>query len=245
MENATLAKAVAFMSSSREVALIDDLFQLVLEEIRPFGVTRAHTVSLGRPCTPLSINRFIGSATREWIEHYSLQGFLDRDPVAKKAATCQVPFTWRDVEAESVLANDVDSQTVFHAAREFGMACGLVVPVHSVDGSRCVVTFTGDSLNDDPQSIAYLQIVAIYFHVAAERLATPIAPVANTISLTARQTECLKWVAAGKTDWEIGRILNISEATVNRHIELAKTALDVRSRMQAVLALIADEKFAL
>jgi DNA-binding CsgD family transcriptional regulator len=53
--------------------------------------------------------------------------------------------------------------------------------------------------------------------------------------LTQRQRECLKWVAAGKTDWEIGSILGLSEATINRHVERAKERLGVRTRVQAVV----------
>jgi DNA-binding CsgD family transcriptional regulator len=45
----------------------------------------------------------------------------------------------------------------------------------------------------------------------------------------------MRWVSAGKTDWEIGRILSISEATVNRHVELAKERIGVRTRAQAIV----------
>ncbi len=53
--------------------------------------------------------------------------------------------------------------------------------------------------------------------------------------LTPRQIEVLRWVSAGKTDWEIGRILSISEATVNRHVERAKERIGVRTRAQAIV----------
>jgi DNA-binding CsgD family transcriptional regulator len=52
--------------------------------------------------------------------------------------------------------------------------------------------------------------------------------------LTARETECLQWVASGKTDWEIGRLLGIATATAHYHVEHAKKKLGVRSRVQAV-----------
>jgi DNA-binding CsgD family transcriptional regulator len=46
----------------------------------------------------------------------------------------------------------------------------------------------------------------------------------------------LSWAAEGKSDWEIGAIIGISENTVHRHIEKAKSILGVRTRMQAVIA---------
>jgi DNA-binding CsgD family transcriptional regulator len=54
--------------------------------------------------------------------------------------------------------------------------------------------------------------------------------------MTARESEILAWVAAGKSDWAIGRILDISGKTVNFHVENAKRKLGVGTRVQAVIA---------
>ena len=53
--------------------------------------------------------------------------------------------------------------------------------------------------------------------------------------MTARESEVLGWVAAGKSDWAIGQILHISGKTVNFHVENAKRKLGVGTRLQAVL----------
>ena len=52
--------------------------------------------------------------------------------------------------------------------------------------------------------------------------------------LTPRERECLEWVAAGKTDWEISQILNISEQTAHGYVQNALTKLNARTRAQAV-----------
>jgi DNA-binding CsgD family transcriptional regulator len=54
--------------------------------------------------------------------------------------------------------------------------------------------------------------------------------------MTARESEVLAWVAAGKSDWAIGQILNISGKTVNFHVENAKRKLGAGTRVQAVVA---------
>jgi DNA-binding CsgD family transcriptional regulator len=54
--------------------------------------------------------------------------------------------------------------------------------------------------------------------------------------VTARESEILGWVAAGKSDWAIGQILQISDKTVNFHVENAKRKLGVGTRIQAVVA---------
>ena len=59
--------------------------------------------------------------------------------------------------------------------------------------------------------------------------------------ITARESEILAWVAAGKSDWAIGRILNISGKTVNFHVENAKRKLGAGTRLQAVIAAMREE----
>jgi len=61
-------------------------------------------------------------------------------------------------------------------------------------------------------------------------------PAAHTLRVSRRESQVLRWVAAGKTDWAIGRILRISEKTVNFHVENAKRKLGVGTRIQAVVA---------
>jgi len=47
-------------------------------------------------------------------------------------------------------------------------------------------------------------------------------------------------VARGKTDWEIGTILGISQETVKRHIADARARYDVTKRTQIVLRALYD-----
>jgi DNA-binding CsgD family transcriptional regulator len=56
--------------------------------------------------------------------------------------------------------------------------------------------------------------------------------------VTPREQQVLTWIAAGKSDWEIGQILNISAKTVNFHVEKAKRKFGVATRIQAVVAAI-------
>ncbi len=53
--------------------------------------------------------------------------------------------------------------------------------------------------------------------------------------LTARQREVLEWVGDGKTVMDIAEIMNVSIATVEKHLRLAREALDAETTAQAVL----------
>ncbi|MDW9776437.1 hypothetical protein GOA89_32640 [Sinorhizobium meliloti] len=56
---------------------------------------------------------------------------------------------------------------------------------------------------------------------------------ADVPSLTAREKECICWVAKGKSSWDIGAILGISECTVDSHIKIAMKKLGTGNRMVA------------
>lgn len=55
--------------------------------------------------------------------------------------------------------------------------------------------------------------------------------------LTARESEVLQWVLAGKTNPEIGVILNVSPNTVRKHLERVYAKLGVENRVAAMRAL--------
>jgi DNA-binding CsgD family transcriptional regulator len=52
--------------------------------------------------------------------------------------------------------------------------------------------------------------------------------------LSERELECLEWVSLGKTSWETGLILGVSERTINFHLLNAARKLNVYGRQAAV-----------
>jgi len=54
--------------------------------------------------------------------------------------------------------------------------------------------------------------------------------------LTSRELTCLRWAAIGKTSWEMGVILGLTERTVNFHIHNACKKLQVHGRQAAITA---------
>jgi LuxR family quorum-sensing system transcriptional regulator CciR len=56
-----------------------------------------------------------------------------------------------------------------------------------------------------------------------------------TRELSDREKACLSWTALGKSSWEIGQILLISENTVAFHIKNAMRKLETGSRTLAAV----------
>src|SRR3546814_3216317 len=53
-------------------------------------------------------------------------------------------------------------------------------------------------------------------------------------NLTNREITCLQWASLGKTSWEMGVILGVTERTVNFHIDNACRKLNVHGRQAAI-----------
>jgi LuxR family quorum-sensing system transcriptional regulator CciR len=81
--------------------------------------------------------------------------------------------------------------------------------------------------------------VACFTFEAARRIARDglekVSPSSNVRSLTQRQLDCVVLVGRGKSDWDISRLLGISDQTVHQHVEEAKRRYGVASRTQLVV----------
>jgi LuxR family transcriptional activator of bioluminescence operon len=167
-----------------------------------------------------------------WLEHYFREALLTQDPVMGHCRRHVVPIAWDalpPLERES---------RVMREAREFGLALGATAPLHGPRGELGVLSVaTGAELGNARQrvsrAIPELASLSCYAHEALlglrEREGKRRVP-----TLSARERECLLWVAEGKTSWEIGIILGTSERTVNFHVRNAGSKLGVKSRQHAV-----------
>lgn len=70
--------------------------------------------------------------------------------------------------------------------------------------------------------------------VSAEPVVTAEEGLADNGLLSDREAEIMKWVAMGKTNGEIGSILNVSSFTIKNHMQRIFKKLDVFNRAQAV-----------
>jgi DNA-binding CsgD family transcriptional regulator len=143
-------------------------------------------------------------------------------------------FSWHDAMAGRTLTRA--QREVFEAASCWGWTNGFVVPVHGPNGYLACVGMASPErdLDFSPQQRLRLRLAALLAHERCCELETDAPAPADDDGLTERERECLNWVAAGKTDWEIGRILSISANTVKFHVNGARAKLGARSRAQAV-----------
>lgn len=84
-----------------------------------------------------------------------------------------------------------------------------------------------------------LKILTPHLHLALTRAIAGVQEFQAFVGktgkpLSERQSEILYWMHEGKTNWEIAKILNLTELNVKYHIDQIFSKLDVRSRVNAV-----------
>jgi LuxR family quorum sensing-dependent transcriptional regulator len=174
------------------------------------------------------------TSPREWLDHWRLHNYIAVDPVLHQILLRNEPVRWRD----SVRPDDEPGTRILDEAAQFGMHDGLALPVYSRDGLTIAITIGTDRYELSRRDETLLHLASLYFQAKLEQLRTTLSPRPTEPKMTPRERECLSWVAAGKTDWEISQILNIAEQTVHEYVQNALIKLRATTRAQAVATAI-------
>ena len=190
---------------------------------------------LGDPSRPHETrdDRLIASTWPEgWLNHWLSSNYIKSDPVLHQLLSRNEPVQW-----SKITANDQVGSRILDEATEFHMTDGFALPIYTRDGFAVGLTMGTQHYELNKQDEACLHLASIYFHAKLEKLRAESTPRPRS-RLTPRERECLTWVAAGKTDWEISQILNIAEQTAHEYVQNALTKLNATTRAQAVAVAI-------
>ena len=197
-----------------------------------FGIRYFSTVVAAVPGQLLRPRYLFGQVNDGWTAHYLARGYAQFDPAVRNLFETRKPFTWR--EAADRHRSPEGERLMSEVAEFTGASEALVVPIHDQRGETAAVILSGAGLDFDPEVRPILHLASVYFSSVGRDLIEAPDPTRDC-PLTERQLECLKWVMDGKSDWEIGEILSISERTAHNHVEAAKRLLEVGTRTQAVV----------
>lgn len=158
-----------------------------------------------------------------------------RDPVMQHCKRQSVPIIWD----QSTYSNQGLGPMWEEQAR-FGIRNGIAMALHMPEGRHFVLGVDRDRpmLEDSSgmtRIVADLQLFAVHAQDAALRILTPALAAPGTPSLTPRELETLRWTMEGKTAWEVGNLLGISERTAALHVNNATHKLACVNKHQAVL----------
>lgn len=184
------------------------------------------------PRRPLYLTNYPG----DWTEHYLEYDFKSHDVVGNFAARSFRPFIWSDLKDRIVLTPY--QQRVFNDAYDIGLKAGGSIPLHGPKDAKAAFSVC-DRSSDIQFRMRFLekrhelQLIAGYAHEKIMMMGLERAPI-DSVHLTPREIEVLVWTAKGKTKWEIGELLSISEETVKKHMFSACNRLEASNKTHAV-----------
>lgn len=182
----------------------------------------------------------------EWRNTYDRSKLHYVDPVVSHSLVSTLPVFWtsRNFKGQA-------QQEFYEQACGYGLRSGITFPVHGALGEFGMLSFVADdhhhaAYDGQADALARLSLIRDYALESSIRFLSESA--ANSAAaarqaqtrLTPRELECVKWVMAGKSSWEISQILQCSEATINFHVANLKKKFNVQTRQQAVVKAIKE-----
>jgi DNA-binding CsgD family transcriptional regulator len=163
---------------------------------------------------------------------YLERGFVERDPTVAHCQGNTTPLEW----SEQIY--DAHSYEIMEESRKYGLGWGFSLSVHESDQSASMLSLARDrpvaSEAERRLVLAASSVMAHCLHVAAKNIILPGVLAGRRPRLSPREAQCLQLVAIGKSNWDIGQLLNISEAAAAFHVKNLLKKFKVSTRVQAV-----------
>ncbi len=168
----------------------------------------------------------------DWLERYVTRNYVDHDPLVQYMRKQPSQVTWSDAAARIDL--DRSAREVFCDAGAYKLNDGFALPLVTLEGEVVMVSLGGEQLELDENAIRLISLASTYAIGRAIQLTSAQPLIDHKPELTPREKECMRWAAAGKSEWEISQILGISEHTSEKHLLNAKAKLGASNRVQAI-----------
>jgi LuxR family quorum-sensing system transcriptional regulator SolR len=154
----------------------------------------------------------------------------------QRVETFQSAFFWR-VAPENSDATSLRTADLIQRMQLTHGAAGLINSAEwSMGRIATLLQLQCDGAELPAKHLFFVNIIAFYLHVWLVHRSTELFASTVARGLTAREKQVLQWIGGGKTSWEVGRILSMSERTVKFHLQNIYAKLNVANRAQAVSA---------
>ncbi|MGR3490896.1 MAG: helix-turn-helix transcriptional regulator, partial [Shimia sp.] len=231
-----------FLEALLEANSIEDVWQLELRFLEPFGFDRAiygctrflTSTSIGDPQDTV----LLSNLGPDYLEGFVNGGLYFHAPMTTWARSHEGACSWSvlsDMAEQKVLTEAELSVIRFN--HQHGVRDGYTVSFKALSQrTKGAIALIGnaDLSQDEVDSIWMENQKDLWLATSYAHLRIMSLPHMTGRPLTARQREVLQWVGDGKTTQEIADVMNLTPATVEKHLRLAREALDVATTAQAI-----------
>lgn len=193
----------------------ESVFSFLFSRLGKFGFQNASIGQLFNPALAKApIEQFAQTNFPDaWVKKWVENDYMFHDPILQYCLLSNAAYTW---EVAYKYASKTGKR-ILDEGRDFNLINGLAIPVKIPFRPTGVISLSHDNLDLSESEVAAVQLLCIhaYTHILSMLPSNMIAP---AFSLTERESEVLHYAAAGKTNWEIGKILGISEQVAKEHM---------------------------
>jgi DNA-binding CsgD family transcriptional regulator len=171
------------------------------------------------------------------LEYWKDRGFALRSPFVFACRYTAEPFYFQDGRFGAWRRQPrLEQIEVVQASEDVAVGSSIIAPAHMPGGVIGAIVWASPEVFDIRPTYERraaelhaltLKLLSAYNDLRGRRRLEPVR-------LTRREIQCLKWAAEGKTDSEIGQIMDISTPTVRFHMRNAAEKMGVTGRPQAV-----------
>ncbi len=187
-------------------------------------------------------NAFLHTTLPEdFLGYYDNEKAGEIDPVVLHCLHRLTPVLW----TPSTFNNSDRQRRLYEEACRHGARYGIALPHHGPNGEFGVLCFASSSRYTEASRLEVMRSIpelACFrdhiLEVFSGFMHKPSAISKEGIELTAREIECMKWCASGKSSWDIARLMNCTEATVNYHFTNIRRKFGASSRRMAIIKAI-------
>lgn len=233
MSRKSLDHTLKLLKELDRAGSVPEVVATVQRQLSGFGVDAVIAALLPTGPTLAGFNRqflVMESVPDEWRQRYLHRRYAVHDPIVAHTLRQQTGFAWSDPEISAELSPA--ARQVMNEAVEFRLCDGYTVPLTTIEGEFGGMSFAGGCLEIAPEHRGMLTLIASY--AFGHALLVRGQPTEKTVKLSPRERETLQWAAEGKTDWEIGEIMGISEHGVDSNLRCVRAKLKTRNRAQSV-----------
>ena len=210
----------------------DEITSVLIRAARELGFDYvAYGMQVPIPVTrPKTI--IVGNYPDAWRERYLRENFVAIDPTVAYGKRSVMPLVWTEQLFES-------SPVFWEEAKSHGLRVGWSQALRDAKGVFGMLTFARAHDNLSPKelqdSCMQMSWLACAMHemLSSRLLARHVPEVAARLS--PREIDVLRWTAEGKTSAEIAIIMNLSERTVNFHVNNSVAKLDASNKISATV----------
>jgi DNA-binding CsgD family transcriptional regulator len=177
----------------------------------------------------------VDNTPQEFLSVFNDPRAMHLDPVMQHCKRQSLPIIWDQGTYTSQGQGELWEEQARH-----GYQTGIAMALHLPEGKHFMLGVDRDrplpsDRHELTRVVADLQLFAVHALDAAMRVLVPGDASPDAPSLTPRELEALRWTMDGKTAWEVGSILGITERTAVLHLNNAMRKLGSVNKHQAVL----------